>query len=42
MMYVLRKVPRRTDFIIQDDFKFEAVDIDNYKIDPLPVMRVSE
>lgn len=42
MMYVLRKVPRRTDFIIHGGFKFEAVDIDNYKIDQLLVTRVSE
>ena len=42
MMYVLRKVPRRTDFIIHGGFKFEAVDIDNYKIDQLLVTRVKE
>lgn len=41
MMYVLRKVPRRTDFIIHGGFKFEVVDIDNYKIDQLLVTRVS-
>jgi CBS domain containing-hemolysin-like protein len=40
MMYVLRKVPRRTDFIIHGGFKFEVVDIDNYKIDQLLVTRV--
>ena len=42
MMYVLRKVPRRTDFIIHGGFKFEVVDIDNYKIDQLLVTRVTE
>ena len=42
MMYVLRKVPRRTDFIIHGGFKFEVVDIDNYKIDQLLVTRVQE
>ena len=42
MMYVLRKVPRRTDFIIHGGFKFEVVDIDNYKIDQLLVTRVNE
>jgi CBS domain containing-hemolysin-like protein len=40
MMYVLRKVPRRTDFILHGGFKFEAVDIDNYKIDQLLVTRI--
>ena len=42
MMYVLRKVPRRTDFIIHGGFKFQVVDIDNYKIDQLLVTRVTE
>jgi len=41
MMYVLHKVPRRTDFIIHGGYKFEVVDIDNYKIDQLLVTRVS-
>ncbi len=42
MMYILKKVPRRTDFIIHGGFKFEVVDIDNYKIDQLLVTRVTE
>lgn len=42
MMYILRKVPRRTDFIIHGGFKFEVVDIDNYKIDQLLVTRVKK
>ncbi len=42
MMFVLRKVPRRTDFIIHGGFKFEVVDIDNYKIDQLLVSRVKD
>lgn len=35
MMYTLRKIPKRTDFVIHGGFKFEVVDIDNYKIDQL-------
>ncbi len=42
MMYILRKVPRRTDFIVHGGFKFEVVDIDNYKIDQLLVTRVKQ
>lgn len=42
MMYVLRKVPRRTDFILHEGYKFEAVDIDNYKIDQILVTKVTE
>lgn len=40
MMYVLRKVPRRTDFILHGGYKFEVVDIDNYKIDQILVTKV--
>jgi CBS domain containing-hemolysin-like protein len=41
MMYILRKIPKRTDFVIQGGYKFEVVDIDNYKIDQLLVTRVA-
>jgi len=41
MMYVLRKIPKRTDFVIHAGYKFEVVDIDNYKIDQLLVTRVA-
>ena len=40
MMYVLRKIPKRTDSVILAGFKFEVVDIDNYKIDQLLVTQV--
>ncbi|WP_373973643.1 hemolysin family protein [Chitinibacter sp. SCUT-21] len=39
MMYMLRKVPKRTDFVVHAGFKFEVVDIDHYKIDQLLVTR---
>jgi CBS domain containing-hemolysin-like protein len=42
MMYVLRKIPKRTDFVIHGGYKFEVVDIDNYKIDQLLVTRVTD
>lgn len=41
MMYTLRKIPKRTDFVIQGGYKFEVVDIDNYKIDQLLVTRIT-
>ena len=41
MMYTLRKIPKRTDFVIQRGYKFEVVDIDNYKIDQLLVTRIT-
>ncbi|SET36720.1 hemolysin family protein [Thorsellia anophelis] len=39
MMYKLRKIPKRTDTVIFDEFKFEVVDIDNHKIDQLLVTK---
>ncbi|MGI5309549.1 hemolysin family protein [Rheinheimera sp. WS51] len=40
MMYTLRKIPKRTDFVIHEGYKFEVVDIDSYKIDQLLVTKV--
>ncbi|NMF89605.1 hemolysin family protein [Aromatoleum petrolei] len=41
MMYMLRKVPKRTDAVSYGGYKFEVVDIDNYRIDQLLVTRES-
>ncbi len=41
IMYMLRKIPKRTDYVEFDGFKFEVVDIDNYKIDQLLVTRIA-
>lgn len=40
MMYMLRKIPRRTDCVQYAGYKFEVVDIDNHKIDQILVTRV--
>ncbi|SFP48688.1 Hemolysin, contains CBS domains [Nitrosomonas cryotolerans] len=40
MMYMLRKIPKRTDFVNYAGFKFEVVDIDAYKVDQLLVTRI--
>jgi CBS domain containing-hemolysin-like protein len=40
MMYRLRKVPKRTDKVEFAGYRFEVVDIDNYRIDQLLVTRV--
>ncbi len=42
LMYRLRKVPRRTDFVVYAGYKFEVVDIDNYRIDQVLVTREGE
>jgi len=41
-MFMLRKIPKRTDFVKFSGFKFEVVDIDSYKIDQLLVTRISD
>jgi CBS domain containing-hemolysin-like protein len=42
MMFMLRKIPKRTDFVKYAGFKFEVVDIDSYKIDQLLVTHIGE
>lgn len=40
MMYMLRKIPKRTDNVKFAGYKFEVVDIDNFRIDQLLVTRI--
>jgi CBS domain containing-hemolysin-like protein len=42
MMYSLKKIPKRTDFVEYSGYKFEVVDIDNYRIDQLLVSRLEK
>ncbi len=42
MMFMLRKIPKRTDFVNLHGYKFEVVDIDNHRIDQLLVTRVEQ
>ncbi|MDG6882657.1 Putative Mg2+ and Co2+ transporter CorB [Phocoenobacter uteri] len=37
MMYMLRKIPKKTDFVLWDKYKFEIIDTDNFKVDQLLV-----
>ncbi|MCT8579323.1 hemolysin family protein [Glaesserella parasuis] len=37
MMYMLRKVPKKTDFVLYNKYKFEIIDTENFKIDQLMV-----
>ena len=37
MMYSLRKVPKRTDYVVYGNYKFEVIDTENFKIDQLLV-----
>ncbi|MGI2260650.1 hemolysin family protein [Shewanella sp. GXUN23E] len=40
VMYMLRKIPKRTDFVVYGGYKFEVVDIDSFRVDQLLVTRV--
>lgn len=39
MMYMLRKIPKRTDKVVWADYTFEVLDVDNNKIDQIFVTR---
>jgi CBS domain containing-hemolysin-like protein len=42
LTYMLRRIPRRTDFVNFEGYKFEVMDIDSYKIDQVLVTRLDE
>lgn len=42
MMYMLRKIPKKTDFVLYGSYKFEIIDTDNLKIDQLMVSRLKD
>ncbi|MCL6263990.1 hemolysin family protein [Craterilacuibacter sp. RT1T] len=42
LMYMLRKIPKRTDCVVWEGYKFEVVDIDNHKIDQILVTRQAD
>ena len=39
-MVMLRRVPRRTDSVSWDGYKFEVLDVDSYRIDQVMVSRL--
>ncbi|MFZ6712665.1 hemolysin family protein [Undibacterium sp. TC9W] len=42
MMTMLKRIPKRTDFVMLGTYKFEVVDIDHYRIDQLLVVRLDD
>lgn len=42
MMYMLRKIPKKTDFVIFGPYKFEVIDTENFKVDQILVSLASE
>lgn len=41
MMFMLRKIPKRTDVVEYAGYKFEVVDTENFKVDQLLVTRIA-
>ena len=41
LTFMLRRIPHRTDSIVYGGYKFEIMDIDNYKIDQILVTRLA-
>lgn len=42
IMYTLRKIPKKTEFVVFDAYKFEVVDIEGARINQLLVTRVND
>ena len=42
LMFMLKRIPHRTDFVMHEGYKFEVIDIDNYKIDQILVTRLPQ
>lgn len=42
IMYRLRKLPRPADFVLHEQYKFEVVDIDHFKIDQVLVTHLGD
>ncbi|QOL26820.1 HlyC/CorC family transporter [Thalassotalea sp. LPB0316] len=40
LIYALKRLPKRTDFVVLDNYKFEAIDIDGIKVEQLLVTRL--
>ena len=41
LTFMLRRIPHRTDSVVYGGYKFEIMDIDNYKIDQILVTRLA-
>lgn len=42
MMYMLRKIPKKTDSVVYGKYKFEVIDTENFKIDQILVSLIKE
>ncbi len=42
LIYTLKRIPKRTDYVIHDGYKFEAIDVDGVKVEQLLITRLAE
>ena len=42
LIYMMKRIPKRADYVIHAGFKFEAIDIDGIRVEQLLVTRISE
>lgn len=42
LIYMMKRIPKRADFVVHAGFKFEAVDIDGIRVDQLLVTRMQD
>ncbi|WP_448549233.1 hemolysin family protein [Thalassotalea fusca] len=42
LIYTLKRIPKRTDYVIHDGYKFEAIDVDGIRVEQLLVTRLTE
>lgn len=42
LIYTLKRLPKRTDYVVHDGFKFEAIDVDGIRVEQLLVTRLNE
>jgi len=41
LIYTLKRIPKRTDYVIHDGYKFEAIDVDGIRVEQLLVTRLA-
>ncbi|GHB55547.1 membrane protein [Psychrosphaera saromensis] len=42
LIYTLKRLPKRTDYVVHDGYKFEAIDVDGIRVEQLLVTRLNE
>jgi CBS domain containing-hemolysin-like protein len=42
LIYVMKRIPKRTDSFIHEGFKFEAIDVEGVRVEQLLISRLIE